>query len=119
MFKARGKLGKENVGLHYQSKNCDENRVVAVVHVGQSSQVRVWNFELTIKTPLTHQDHAILFPQRITHYLNELYQKEAQKICKARNCSHVQVDFRPTRNGKSEEHITVRNSYKNGNDPCS
>ena len=74
--------------------------------------------------PLRHLEytkttHAILLPQRIIHYMNELYQKEAQKVCKARNCSHVQVDFRPTRNGKSEEHITVRNSYKNGNDPCS
>ena len=28
-----------------------EKRVVAVVNVGQSSQVGVWNSDLTIKTP--------------------------------------------------------------------
>ena len=59
MLKARGKLNvvllswERNVGLHYQSKNCDEKRVVAVVHVGQSSQVSVWKSDLTKDTLIT------------------------------------------------------------------
>ena len=38
------------MGLHYQSKNCDEKRVAAVVHVWQSSQVSVCKSDLTKDT---------------------------------------------------------------------
>ena len=66
MLKARGKLNvvllswERNVGLHYQSKNCDEKRVVAVVHVGQSSQVSVWKSDLTKDTLITPRPHHFI-----------------------------------------------------------
>ena len=127
VLKARGKL---NVVLLSWERKCWTTLSINELkrrktcwgrcYVGQSSQVRVWNSDLTFKTPWIHQDNAILLPQRIIHYMNELYKEEAQKVGLTRNCSqYVQVDFRPTRNDKSKEHITVRNSYKNWNDPCS
>ena len=61
MLKARGKLsvvGKENVGLHYHSKNCDCE--LAIVHVGQSSQVSVWKSDLTKATLNTPRPHHFI-----------------------------------------------------------
>ena len=71
MLKARGKLNvvllswERNVGLHYQSKNCDEKRVVAVVHVGrihvgQSSQLSVWKSDLTKDILITPRPHHFI-----------------------------------------------------------
>ena len=57
-----------------------------------------------IKYVVFMSEHASCLPQGIIHLLNELYQKETQRACKARNCSHVQEDFRPY-----NQDITVRN----------
>ena len=88
---------------------------MAVVHDGQSSHVSVWKSDLTKDTLITPRPRHFIASR--DHSLVE--RTVSKGSSKAGNCSHVQVDFRPTRNGKSEEHITVRNRYKNGNDPCS
>ena len=91
---------------------------MAVIHVGQSSQVSVWKSDLTKDILITpRQRHFIA--SRDHSLVERTVLKGSLKSMQARNSSYGQVDFRPTRNGKSEEHITVRNSYKNGNDPCS
>ena len=88
---------------------------MAVVHVGQSSHVSVWKSDLTKDTLITPRpryfialrDHSLV-ERTVSKGSSESMQSNKLFACSS-----------GLSNGKSEEHITVRNSYKNGNDPCS
>ena len=82
-------------------QSCDEKRVVDVVHVGQAQVRKIDWTKDTLNTPRPCQ----LIASRNHSLVERTESKGNSKACKARNCTHVQVDFRPY----NEEHITVRN----------
>ena len=83
-------------------QSCDEKRVVDVFHVGHWAQVRKTDWT---KDTLKHPKPCQFIASR-NHSLVELTESKGNStVCKARNCSHVQVDVRPY----NEENVTVRN----------
>ena len=85
------------------------------------SMVSVWKSDLTKDTLITPRPRHFIASR--DHSLVEgTVPKGSSKSMQGKElfaCSSGLSTYSRTRNGKSEEHITVRNSYKNGNDPCS